>query len=145
VPLGGSLSLPVVVAYTLTRAEFLSTFSSDDPIFGEVESRDQMPYVPLHQLTVSPGVEHELAGANASVRYVSAMREIAGSQPLSDTLATDRQLTLDASAYAQPLGFLRVYVTAQNILDSAQIVSRRPYGARPNAPRSIQVGVKLEL
>jgi Fe(3+) dicitrate transport protein len=144
-PLSGSLSLPIVVAYTLTRAEFLSTFTSDDPIYGEVESRDHMPYVPLHQLTLSPGLEHELAGANASVRYVSAMREVAGSGSLSDTLATDRQLTLDASAYGQPLRFMRVYVTAQNILDSAQIVSRRPYGARPNAPRSIQVGVKLEL
>jgi Fe(3+) dicitrate transport protein len=144
-PLDGGFTVPVVVAYTLTRAEFLTSFSSDDPIFGDVESQDQMPYVPRHQLTVAPGLEHELAGASASVRYVSAMREIAGAEPLSQTLATDSQLTLDATAYGQPLNLLRIYVTAQNLLDSADIVSRRPFGARPNAPRSIQVGVKLQL
>jgi Fe(3+) dicitrate transport protein len=144
-PLVGGLTVPVVVSYTLTRAEFLTSFSSDDPIFGDVESQDQMPYVPRHQLTVAPGLEHELAGASASVRYVSAMREVAGAGPLSATLATDRQLTLDATGYGQPLSFLRVYVTAQNLLGSADIVSRRPFGARPNAPRAIQVGVKLQL
>jgi Fe(3+) dicitrate transport protein len=104
-----------------------------------------MPYVPRHQLTVSPGIEHELAGGSASLRYVSAMREVAGAEPLSATLATDRQLTLDATAYVAPLRFLRVYVTGQNLLDDAQLVSRRPFGARPNAPRSIQVGLKLQL
>jgi Fe(3+) dicitrate transport protein len=38
-----------------------------------------------------------------------------------------------------------VYVNVRNVLDSHYIVSRRPYGARPNAPRWVQVGVKVEL
>lgn len=44
-----------------------------------------------------------------------------------------------------PLEFLTIYGNIRNLLDTQRIVGRRPYGARPNAPRWVQVGVKLEF
>jgi Fe(3+) dicitrate transport protein len=38
-----------------------------------------------------------------------------------------------------------LYANATNLLDSHDIVSRRPFGARPNAPRWVMVGAKLSF
>jgi Fe(3+) dicitrate transport protein len=144
-PLGAGFKAPLVIAYTLTHSEFQASFTSNDPIFGSVKKGDEMPYVPRHQLTVTPGLEHELAGGNLSFRYVSAMREEAGSEPLSESLSTDAQFTVDASAYCRPLSFLEIYVSGQNLFNEHYLVSRRPFGARPNAPRWLQLGAKLKF
>jgi len=141
----GALALPVRVAYTLTRAEFRRDFESEDPIFGQVESGDEMPYVPRHLLSAMLGLEHERAGGNVSLTYVSAMREQAGSEPLSEALATDEQFVIDVAARCHIVGPLELYASVRNLLDAHDIVSRRPFGARPNAPRWIQVGAKLTL
>ena len=132
-------------AYTLTYAEFQSTFDSQDPIYGSVTTGDEMPYVPRHQLTVTAGAEHDRFGVNAAAFYVARMREEAGSGPIEDGLATDDQFWMDVSAYYRPLEWTKLYVDARNVTDSVNVVSHRPYGARPNAPRWIQVGVKVEL
>jgi Fe(3+) dicitrate transport protein len=144
-PKVGTLTLPLTVAYTLTQTEFRSTFTSDDPIFGDVQKGDEMPYVPRHQATVTPGVEHELAGANLSFRFVSRMREVPGTGPVTEADSTDQQFTIDAGTYVQPWKPLRLYANATNLLDSHDIVSRRPFGARPNAPRWVMVGAKLSF
>ncbi|WP_437955377.1 TonB-dependent receptor [Sorangium sp. So ce119] len=141
----GQLKLPINAAYTLTRTEFLTSFTSDDPIFGRVAKGDEMPYVPRHQVSLSVGVEHERAGLNVGASYVSAMRERAGGEPMSKALATDEQLLIDASARVRVVGPLVLYANARNVLGSQFIVSRRPFGARPNAPRWIQVGVKASF
>ncbi|XXX73664.1 TonB-dependent receptor [Sorangium sp. So ce134] len=144
VPLG-QLKLPISVAYTLTQTEFLTSFTSDDPIFGRVAKGDEMPYVPRHQASLSVGVEHERAGVVVGATYVSAMREKAGGEPMSQALATDEQLLVDASAKVRVFGPLVLYANARNVLGSEYIVSRRPFGARPNAPRWIQVGAKASF
>ena len=102
-PSFGAFALPVTLAYTLTQTEFENTFRSEDPIFGEVEAGDEMPYVPEHQFTGIIGLEHEVAGFDAIVTYVAAMREKPGTEPLDETLATDPQLILGATAYYRPV------------------------------------------
>jgi Fe(3+) dicitrate transport protein len=141
----GPLKLPVTVAYTLTKAEFLSSFRSEDPMWSDVEAGDELPYVPRHQLSVSIGVEGRRAGGVVSVNYVAAMRERAGSEPMSEALVTDDQLVIDAGVKGRVLGPLELYANVRNLLDSHAIVSRRPFGARPNAPRWVQVGAKVSF
>jgi Fe(3+) dicitrate transport protein len=141
----GPVRLPASLAYTYTRATFGSTFSSQDPIYGEVQAGDHIPYVPRHQLNATLAAELERASAYVSLGYVSSMREVAGQEPLSDTLSTEQQTWLDVGASARVLGSLRVYANLRNVLDERFIVSRRPYGARPNAPRWLQVGLKVDL
>jgi len=145
IPLVGKLSLPINAAYTFTRGIFRNTFVSDDPSYGSVEKGDEIPYIPRHQLNASVGLEHPRAGANVAVNYVAAMREEAGQEPLSETLATDEQFWLDASARAHVWGPLSLYANVRNVLGGEFIVSHRPFGARPNPPRWFQMGVKIEL
>ncbi len=145
VPLPAQLKLPLNAAYTFTQTEFLNTFKSSDPIFGTVESGYEMPYVPKHQLSASIGLEHERAGGNLSATYVAAMREEPGSAPLSEVLATDEQLTFDVAMYVRASDPIEIYALARNLFDSDFIVSRRPYGARPNAPLMVAVGVKVNM
>ena len=138
----GPVKVPFTASYTLTYGEFRSAFTSQDPIYGAVRAGDQVPYIPRHQWNLAVGVEHARAGLNASVNYVAKMREIAGTEPIDQTVATDEQLWADVGAYVAPLRWLRIYANVRNLADVHNIVGRRPYGARPNAPRWVQIGAK---
>ncbi len=141
----GSLKFPFLAAYTYTRAEFRSAFKAEDVIYGEVEKGDELPYVPRHQVNASLGVETDRAGGIVGLNYVSATREQPGTEPLDEVMSTDSQLWLDASARYRVYGPLSVSVNVRNVLGSQYVVSHRPYGARPNAPRLVQIGAKLDF
>jgi Fe(3+) dicitrate transport protein len=141
-PAVGALTIPFTAAYTFTRAEFQTSFHSEDPIFGDVVAGDEMPYIPRHQANVSLGVESRHGGGAIGATYISAMREEAGSEPLARTLATDELFTLDVSANVRVVKPLMLYANVRNLLDDRFVVSHRPFGARPNAPRWVQVGLK---
>jgi Fe(3+) dicitrate transport protein len=137
----GPVKVPVSLSYTFTRAQFGRSFTSADLSLGYVKKGDDVPYVPNHTLRAQLGVEHKRAGINGSVSYVSAMREARlGANDRS--LKTDAQYLVDASAWAKVWGPFQVYVTGQNLLNSTFLVARRPFGARPNAPRWMHVGLK---
>jgi Fe(3+) dicitrate transport protein len=141
----GKLKLPASVSYTLTRGEFARSFESDDPIYGDVAEGDEMPYLPRHQLYAMLALEHARAGGGVGVAYSSRMREEASGGALEDVLATDELVTVDVSSQVKVWGPLTIYGNVRNLLNDQSIVSRRPYGARPNAPRWVQVGAKIEL
>jgi Fe(3+) dicitrate transport protein len=88
-------------------------------------------------------VEHRRAGANVALTYVGRMREIPGRDKLENTIATDATTVVDLAGYAKIWGPLSLYANIQNLFDSQYIVSRRPFGARPNAPRWTHVGLKV--
>ncbi len=136
---------PASVAYTYTYGEFLNDFTSQDPIYGVVRKGDQIPYIPRHQLNLTLAAEHRRGGINGAVTYVAPMREQAGNQPIDQALATDEQVYLDLGGYVNVLRWLRVYANLRNALGAENIIGRRPYGARPNAPRWLQVGVKVSF
>jgi len=135
---------PLLGSYTLSRGEFLRAFSSQDPIFGQVASVDEIPYVPTHQLTVVAGAEHDRVGLSFSVRYVSAMREEPGVEPLARSLATGEQIYLDAAAYLKILDWLELYANIDNLTDQRVNIGHRPFGARPSSPRWLRFGLKAE-
>lgn len=139
------IKIPGRIAYTLTEARFSKSFASSDPIFGEVEEGDHVPYIPAHQLVISAGVEVRRFAVNVAGTYVSPMREIAGQGEASPGAATDGHFLLDASASYKPISSLTVYVVGRNLLNTAYIASRRPFGARPGAPIWVQVGAKLDF
>jgi Fe(3+) dicitrate transport protein len=145
VPLGRALRLPLRVAYTFTESEFLTSFSSSDPIFGTVQAGDAIPYVPPHQLSATAGLEAERWALDASLLYVAAMRERAGRGDGPDALLTDESVVLDVSGSVRLLSWLRAYVNVRNVLDGQFVASRRPFGARPNAPRWLQAGLRAEF
>ncbi len=139
------LKLPVSVAYTFSRGEFLSSFQSQDPIYGNVSRRDRLPYLPPHQFNGTLALEHRFAGINVSVNYAARMREVAGIGEILDSLATDEQFWMDLGVVGHPLPWLTLYGNVRNLSAEKNLVARRPYGARANAPRWIQLGAKAEF
>lgn len=135
-------TIPMRLAYTYTHATFDTSFSSADPIFGEVQAGDTVPYVPSHQASASIGLDWKYVGGSISGTYVHAMREVAGSGPPAPGDATDSHFLLDAALNVRPLSFLTVYGVGKNLLDMDYIASRRPFGARPGAPLTVQAGIK---
>ena len=144
-PSAGPVKFPLSAAYTLTRTEFRNTFSSEDPVFGNVKKGDEIPYVPRHQLSGLLGAEYGPVSVYGTAVYVARMREVAGSAPLDRVIATDAQFIVDVGAKYRVLPRLELYGNIRNLFNELDLVSRRPFGARPNAPRMIQLGVKLKL
>ena len=70
---------------------------------------------------------------------------VAGRAKLADTVSTNAQYLVDVTAKYHVFRWMSVYVNGRNLGDSAFIVSRRPYGARPNAPRWVQGGLELRF
>jgi Fe(3+) dicitrate transport protein len=139
----GKFKLPVTLAYTRTQAQFLQSFDSADPLWGQVEKGDFIPNVPKHTMRASAGVEGEPAGGAVAVTSVGKTGDgETGSDGDLRRLYTDAQTLVDATAWAKIWGPLKIYGTVQNLLDSVYVVSHRPFGARPNAPRWIHVGLK---
>lgn len=141
----GAFRLPLSASYTLLQTEFLESFRSDNPAWPMVTKGDEMPYVPQHHINLSAGVEHKRAGGNVAMNYTSAMREVAGTDPIASTLHADAQVMVDVTARYQIFDNAQLYLNVRNIFDSIYVVSHRPFGARPNAPRWVQIGAKFDL
>ncbi len=137
--------VPLSLAYTYTQTALLEAFSSADPQLGDVEAGDELPYVPRHQLNLSAGIDVWRLSAHAQVNFVDRMREIAGQGDALPSDLTDPQLTLDVMVGYRVLDNLRLYFDARNLTDNRALVSRRPFGARPSAPRTLIAGLKLDL
>ncbi len=139
----GDFRIPVLATYTYTRSAFLTDFASEDPTFGTVARGDELPYLPRHQASVTLGFEGKQGGVAAIGNYVAAMREIAGSESLSEVLSTERQTWLDVSGRLRITDAISLQVNGRNVLGQQFIVSHRPFGARPNAPRWLQAGLTV--
>ncbi len=142
-PLTTKMSLPFGVAYTLTQSAFQHSFSST--FWGDVMEGDELPYLPEHQLAVSAGVKHARWEGEATVRYRGESRDVAGTGPIAEAVLAEQLLTIELSAHVRGAPWAERYATCSNLLDEQVIISRRPYGARPNPPRMIAVGYKARF
>ncbi|MGE0452480.1 MAG: TonB-dependent receptor family protein [Vicinamibacteria bacterium] len=143
--LGLGVGLPLRVSYTLTQASFRSSFASEYEAWGTVEEGDELPYLAEHQLHAGLALRASRLELDLGLRYASRMRTEAGQGPIPPGQGTDVQLVLDATAGVALSRALRVYASALNLTDAADIVARRPAGARPNMPRTLSVGFRLDL
>ena len=144
-PLAGKLVAPFSVAYTFTDSAFQHSFSSEFAGWGDVDEGDQLPYLPPHQLAVTAGVAHPRLEGSATARYRSASRDVAGQGPIDESVRADALFTIDLAAHVRVRPWAELYSTCSNLLDEQVIISRRPYGARPNPPRMIAVGFKARF
>ena len=139
------LTLPVAASYTLTRSAFQSAFSSEFAGWGDVMAGDELPYLPHHQASLSASVKHPRWEAGATGRYRSESRDVAGQGPIPEAVLAEALFTIDLNVHARLAPWAELYATCSNLLDEQVIVSRRPYGARPNPPRMITVGYKARF
>lgn len=145
IALTSSLNMPVSVAYTFTESEFKTRFQSDFGQWGTVEAGDELPYVPANQLNVQMGLEGEDWSLLVAYKYIDDMREAAGRNVDLQGVFVESLSQLDIAGYHQLNDALRLYAKLDNATDEAQIVSRRPFGARPGKPRQFILGAKYQF
>jgi Fe(3+) dicitrate transport protein len=140
--LAAGVTLPLMLAYTYTRTELLESFRSEDPSLGIVQPGDELPFVPRHQGAATVAVDTSRGSLSVAGSYVSSMRERAGQGDDPGAPRTDASFILDVLARAPVAARGEVYLGVRNLLGAADIAAHLPFGARPVAPRWIQVGTK---
>jgi len=143
--IGSALSAPVSVVYTYTESAFQSAFQSGFSQWGTVQVGDALPYLPEHQLRFQAGLQTHLWTFNLAVKYVDEMREIPGSEKLIEGYYTPAYTTFDLAAAWRFSESLELKLIGENLTEEQVIVSRRPYGARPNQPRFFKLAFSWQL
>ena len=139
------LRLPFLFSYTLSDAEFLTSFDSTYPPWGDVQEGDKLPYLARHQLYARFAVEESGWSASVDANFSSRMRTEAGQGDMPAGQGTDAYLVVNAFAEFDLSEEVRFFATVQNVGNNAYIVSRRPAGLRPGLPRTFMTGIKLAL
>lgn len=130
--------LPVSFNYTYTSAEI----SEDNALTG-VQDGDTLADIPEQIFSAQIGLLLDNGWDNhAVVKYMDETCVSVGCQRDDSAFATTESLfTVDwISRYplsAQTTVFLKV----ENIFDEQVIISRIPYGARPNKPQTVSIGL----
>ncbi|TQV75634.1 TonB-dependent receptor [Aliikangiella marina] len=140
--LSNDIDVPWMLTYSYTSAEFQETFDSDFELWGDVSAGDSVPYLPEHQLTLDIGLEASQWRTNLMISYVDEMNEAAGDNVALSGVMTDAYWNLDLSAAYDFMDYGTVYLKAENVLDEVNIISRRPFGARPSKPQQFYLGYK---
>ena len=136
------LALPIKIAYTHTQSEFQSTFDSTFSQWGNISVGDRLPYLPENQFNVQVGLAGEHWQLDLAYKYITDMSEAAGTGVELAGVVTSDISQIDLGAWYQINAALRIYAKVDNLTDEANIVSRRPFGARPNKPRQFILGAK---
>ncbi len=139
----GGFDWPLSLVYTYTDSEFQTDVASDFTMWGNISKGDKLPYLPEHQATLGMGIAGNQWEANLLVRYQSEMLEASGEGVTLSGVKTEAFTTLDLAASYDLGDWGELYGKIDNLLDEAEIVSRRPYGARPNKPQQFVVGYRL--
>ena len=137
IALSDTLSLEGSLAYTYTESEFATTFLSGFPQWGLVKEGDELPYIPESVGNARLGLVGERWRIEGSVDFQSQMREVPGVADIEDALHSDGFGVLDLSATYALTENLSLQASLLNVTDEAAVVSHRPFGARPNRPRSV--------
>ncbi len=135
------LSVPVNLAYTFTETAFQNSFQSNFSQWGLVRAGDELPYTPEHQGRIEAGLEYGAWALDLALKYIGRMREVPGQGEYEPRTSIDALTTLGISARYEMTPRLALRLVADNVTDERQIVSRRPFGARPNLPRTVRVGL----
>ncbi len=142
----GRLSIPVDLEYTWTsKAEFQSSFESGYDPWGDVQSGDELPYIPEHQLRASGGLIMEQWRVNVGVSYIDDLRTRAGQGAFVDSESIDAHVVWDVIAAWNFTPSLSTYFKVDNLLDDTYIAARRPAGVRPGLPRTAYLGLTYRL
>ena len=82
---------------------------------------------------------------NAIVRYIDEMKEASGQGVILSNVTTPSYSITDVSASYNLEHYGKIYLKLDNLFDKQEIVSRRPFGARPSKPQQLQVGYQYSF
>ena len=143
--LPASIELEVALSYTYTESEFGETFFSGFSQWGLVREGDELPYVPESTGNARVSFYRNDWSLEASLDFQSKMREVPGVGLIDEDLHADDFTTIDLTVSYQANETVTWQLLLLNAADEAAIVSHRPFGARPNRPRSLIGRVKYQF
>ncbi|MFT6991524.1 MAG: Fe(3+) dicitrate transport protein [Paraglaciecola sp.] len=135
------IRVPLSITYTYINSEF-DTDIADTAFFGDVSAGDSIPYIPENQGQISLGLEANNWSVYANAVYVD---EVCVRASCAVFEKTDSSLTMDISGNYQVSNELKLFARIENLTDQQDIVSRQPYGARPNKTRTFSVGAQYSF
>ncbi len=138
-------AFPLGVTYTYTESAFQESFQSGFSQWGVVQQGDELPYLPEHQARIYAGVRGVSWDILASLKYVDEMRDLPGQDSFDENEYTPALTTLDLSASYFINDNWTTQLVIDNVTDEQEPVSYRPFGARPNKPRTIVATVKYRF
>lgn len=131
--------------YTFSKSKFKSTFFSQFSQWGLVRRGDELPYIPEHVGRFQVSLESDEWALDLALKYQHEMREEPGSGPITEGLKTDSLTTIDLAITRFLTDDLDLKMMIRNAVDNSAIVSHRPYGARPNLPRTLLAQIKYRF
>ncbi len=137
--------LPITFAYTYTNSRFLNSFDSDDSLWGNITSGDELPYIVKHQFNTTFSLEHRAFELSLNGRFNGKFRTKAGSGsiPENEKVASNFIIDLSGRYFLNKNTILTVNLI--NLLNSTYAVSRVPAGLRPGLPFGIFGGFEIKL
>lgn len=135
----GDFDIPVDLMYTYTDAETTDEGGAQDGL--------TLQSIPENVASLRVGLEHTSGWNNyAVVKYIDKTCAVAGCNKSSSSLdETDALTTVDLmSRYRLDLGPV-VFVKVENLFDRQEIISRSPFGARPNIERTVWAGASIDF
>lgn len=135
------ITVPFNITYTFIDSEF-DTDIADTAFFGDVSAGDSIPYIPENQGQISLGLEANNWSAYIIGVYVD---EVCVRASCEEFEKTDGSFTVDISGNYQLSNNLKLFARIENLTDEQDIVSRQPYGARPNKTRTFSVGAQYSF
>jgi Fe(3+) dicitrate transport protein len=141
----GKFKLPVSISYTLTNTEFLTSFDSNEDIYGVVTKGDEIPYIAKNQLNATLGLQHKKFEVNLNSRYTGAFRTKAGSGQIPENFKVDSNFIVDLSAHYFLNENFTLSTNIINLFDSEYAVSRVPAGLRPGHPFGFNAGLQFSF
>ena len=144
-PLMESSSLTYNISYTFTETEFQSSFASSFSQWGNVSKGDELPYIPKNQLFAQASLDLHRITISLSMKYSDKMRELPGKGSYTDDYYVPHLVLFDLASNFYISEDLSLGLVVENLLDDQKIVSRRPFGARPNLPRTYKVNLSYKF
>lgn len=104
-----------------------------------------MPQMPRHQVTLTAGLETDIASLHLLVNYVSDARSTVGRGDPVGTDLIDGRVLLDLSGRWEVFPGAFVTGSVTNLTDEIYNAGFRPAGARPGSPRQVSVGLSYSF
>ena len=96
-------------------------------------------------MTLNAGLERQAWRVNLALNYVGETRATAGSGSIPVRQRIDSRTLADLSGEYDLSAGMNLFASVENLGDTVYNVALRPAGARPGAPRTALIGVKMRF
>ena len=140
-----TIKIPFTLGYTFTNTEFKNSFGSDEDLWGEVTSGDELPYLSKHQFNIGISLEHQKYELNFNGRFNGKFRTQAGIGSIPQDELVNSNFVIDFSGKYFITENFSATANIINLSDNIYAASRVPAGLRPGHPFGAYFGFEFKF